>query len=126
MSSGASLETVDGQKSAADGSPGENMKPTSGLAWISFFLVGSLAVAHADAAGPTTALPNVSMREGQHDFDFEIGTWKTHLRRLVHPLTGSSQWVEFDGTSVVRKIWEGRANLVELEVDGPGGHIEGL
>jgi hypothetical protein len=27
---------------------------------------------------------------------------------------------------VVRKIWGGKANLVELEVDGPAGHIEGL
>jgi hypothetical protein len=65
-------------------------------------------------------------RDGQHDFDFEIGTWKTHLRRLVHPLTGSTAWIEYDGTSIVRKIWNGRANLVELEADGPGGHFEGL
>jgi len=65
-------------------------------------------------------------RDGQHDFDFEIGTWKTHLRRLLHPLTGSTTWVEYDGTSVVRKIWNGRANLVELEADGPQGHFEGL
>jgi hypothetical protein len=64
--------------------------------------------------------------DGQHDFDFEIGTWKTHLWRLVDPLTGSTKWVEYEGTSVVRKIWNGRANLVELEVDGPTGHIEGL
>jgi hypothetical protein len=27
---------------------------------------------------------------------------------------------------VVRKIWNGHANLVELKVDGPAGHIEGL
>jgi hypothetical protein len=65
-------------------------------------------------------------RDGSHDFDFEIGTWTTHLRRLVHPLTGSTTWVEYLGTSVVRKVWDGRANLVELEVDGPGGHVEGL
>jgi hypothetical protein len=65
-------------------------------------------------------------RDGQHDFDFEIGTWKTHLSRLLHPLTGSTTWVEYEGTSVVRKIWNGRANLVELEVDGPPGHLEGL
>src|SRR5262245_49639066 len=65
-------------------------------------------------------------RDGQHDFDFEIGTWKTHVRRLQQPLTGSSTWVEYEGTSVVRRIWDGRANLVELEVDGPAGHIEGL
>jgi hypothetical protein len=63
---------------------------------------------------------------GQHDFDWEIGTWKTHLRRLVHPLTGSRTWTEYDGTSVVHKIWNGRANMVELEVTGPAGHIEGL
>jgi hypothetical protein len=69
----------------------------------------------------------VSMqRDGQHDFDFEIGTWKTHLRRLVHPLTGSTNWVEYDGTTVVRKVWNGKANLVELEADGPGGHFQGL
>jgi hypothetical protein len=41
-------------------------------------------------------------------------------------LTGSTTWVEYMGTTVVRKVWNGRANLVELEVDGPAGHIEGL
>ena len=65
-------------------------------------------------------------RDGQHDFDFEVGTWKTHLKRLVHPLTGSTTWVEYEGTTVVRKVWNGRANLVELEVNGPAGHIEAL
>ncbi len=67
-----------------------------------------------------------NQRDGQHDFDFEIGTWRTHLRRRLRPLTGSNTWVEYDGTTVVRKVWNGRANLVELEVDGPAGHIEGL
>jgi len=63
---------------------------------------------------------------GQHDFDFEIGTWKTHLRRLQKPLTGSTTWVEYDGITVVRKVWNGKANLVELVADGPAGHFEGL
>lgn len=65
-------------------------------------------------------------RSGQHDFDFEIGIWKTHLKRRVHPLTGSTTWVECDGTTLVRKVWGGKANLVELEADCPGGHFEGL
>lgn len=65
-------------------------------------------------------------RDGQHDFDFEIGTWKTRLKRRVHPLTGSTTWVEYEGTTVVRKVWDGRANLVELVADGPQGHFEGL
>ena len=65
-------------------------------------------------------------RDGQHDFDFEIGTWKTQLRRLQRPLTGSTTWIEYEGTTVVRKVWNGRANLVELKADGPAGHFEGL
>ncbi len=65
-------------------------------------------------------------RDGQHDFDFEIGTWKTHLKRLVHPLTGSTTWAEYEGATVVRKVWNGRANLLELTADGPAGHFEGL
>ena len=65
-------------------------------------------------------------RDGQHDFDFAIGSWRTHLKRLQHPLTGSTTWLEYEGTSVIRKVWDGRANLVELEVEGPAGRIEGL
>ena len=72
------------------------------------------------------AKPVGAPRDGQHDFDFETGSWKTHLKRLLHPLTGSTTWVEYDGTTIVRKVWNGRANLVELEADGPKGHIEAL
>ena len=66
------------------------------------------------------ALPAFA-RDGQHDFDFEIGTWKTHLRRLSH-----GKWIEMDGITTVRKVWNGRGNLVELTADGPAGHFEGL
>ena len=65
-------------------------------------------------------------RDGQKDFDFEIGSWQTQLRRRLKPLTGSNEWVEYEGTSIVRKILGGRANLVELDVKGPAGRIEGL
>jgi hypothetical protein len=79
----------------------------------------------SEVSGTSPQRPQ-TQRDGQRDFDFEIGTWKTHLRRLLHPLTGSTTWVEYRGTTVVRKIWNGQANLVELEVDGPAGHIEAL
>jgi hypothetical protein len=65
-------------------------------------------------------------RDGQHDFDFDIGTWKTHVSRLQHPLTGSTTWIEYEGTTVVRKVWDGRANLAELEADASTGHLEVL
>jgi hypothetical protein len=68
----------------------------------------------------------MSTDEFNHDFDFEIGTWRTQVRRLLRPLTGSHIWVEMKGVTTVRKVWGGRANLVELEADGPGGHFQGL
>lgn len=68
----------------------------------------------------------VAERDGEHDFDFEIGTWKTRLKRLAHPLSGSTGWIDCEGRTVVRKVWNGRANLVELEADCPSGHFEGL
>lgn len=84
-------------------------------------------LAQQNPAPPETrSQPIPTQRDGQHDFDFEIGTWKTHLKRLVHPLSGSTTWIEYDGTTVVRKVWNGRANLAELEADGPTGHLEAL
>jgi len=70
--------------------------------------------------------PLAAQQDGRHDFDFEFGSWKAHLSRLDRPLAGSTRWLEYEGTSVVRKVWDGRANLGELEVDGAAGHIEGL
>lgn len=64
--------------------------------------------------------------EGRHDFDWEIGTWKTHLKRRLRPLSGSQDWVEYEGTTTVREVWNGRANLVELDVSGPAGRIQAL
>jgi hypothetical protein len=29
-----------------------------------------------------------------------------------------------DGITVVKKIWDGRANIAEYKADGPGGHVE--
>jgi hypothetical protein len=84
----------------------------------------AVAVAQTDssAAKPATT----EKRDGQRDFDFELGSWKIHLKRLQHPLTGSNTWIEFDGTSVTRKVWNGRSQIEEFEVDSPTGHIEGL
>jgi hypothetical protein len=72
-----------------------------------------------DAAAP-------ALRDGARDFDFEMGSWKTHLRRLKAPLSGSTEWLEYEGTSVVRPVWGGGANLVELDVTGPAGRLEVL
>ena len=89
--------------------------------------MGALSTMQVAAQVPTPAVrPPASTRDGSHDFDFEIGTWNTHLRRLTHPLSGSTTWAQYDGSTVVRKVWNGAANLVELEVSGPAGHIGAL
>lgn len=63
---------------------------------------------------------------GQHAFDFAFGAFTVHISRLLHPLTGATTWVKLKGTHVTSKVWNGRANLGVMEVDGPTGHIEGL
>ncbi len=74
----------------------------------------------------TSAQQSNTPRDGQHDFDFEIGGWKVHNSRLLQPLTGSTTWIEFDGTSVARPVWASRGDLLELESETPNGHTEGL
>jgi hypothetical protein len=94
---------------------------------IKYFRTCLLCSALIVASLPSAAGPGQSpkKRDGQHDFDFNFGSWKTHVSRLVHPLTSSKEWAEYDGTAVVSKVWNGRASLFELDVSGPEGHIEG-
>ena len=73
------------------------------LALAAAVLVLSLpAAAHEPAPAGTAA-----------DFDFEIGRWNTHVRRLAEPLSGQQSWIEYRGTTVVRPLLDGRANIAE-------------
>ena len=93
--------------------------------------IGTLAASAAIWAFPLKALsepaqPPKEARDGQHDFDFNFGTWRTHIKRILDPLSGSTKSIELNGTVTVRKIWDGRAQLEEIEADGPDGHWEGM
>jgi len=70
----------------------------------------------------------MELRDGQHDFDFAFGSWVVTLRRLSKPLTGSTEWVEYEGTSVCRPVWDGRANVDEFRVQAPAtdARIDGM
>lgn len=96
------------------------------MARIGFTCLCLLASMPAMTASAQVAQPqHVENAGGQHDFDWEIGTWKTQVRRLVNPFSSTPEWAEYTGTSVVRKVLDGRANLVELRVEGPAGRIHG-
>jgi hypothetical protein len=73
---------------------------------------------------PTPELP--PLPDGQRDFDFLLGKWKFHLKRLENPLTGSTKWIEFDGEGVCRPVWNGNAEIEEVDFHGPTGDIKGL
>lgn len=75
--------------------------------------------AHSAPSAPAT-------RDGQRDFDWEWGRWTTKVRVLRNPLSGQApQWAEYEGTSVVKPLLDGKANFVELSVAGGAGKIEG-
>jgi hypothetical protein len=95
------------------------------------FLFSQSSPKGAQAVSATTkeaAHDSALQRDGQHDFDFLIGSWKIHLKRLVHPLSGAAEWVELDGTTVCRTLFDGRAEVEEMNVDSADKHmhIQGL
>jgi hypothetical protein len=105
----------------------ESYSNDGGKTWASAFIAEltrekEVAAAKMVRASDTSKLAD---DEAQHAFDFDLGTWKTHSTRLLHPLTGSKEWVDLDGVSVVKKVWDGKANLAEYKADGPvAGHLE--
>jgi hypothetical protein len=86
---------------------------------VLLFAVAGFSETKRDEAAAT-------VRDGQRDFDFEAGTWKIHLKKLVKPLSGSKEWIEFDGTSITRRVWDGKAFLEEFNAESPNGRIQGL
>jgi len=82
----------------------------------------ALCAATPAADGAATSV-SAAPHDGQHDFDFLIGSWKIHLKRRIRLLSGSNEWVEFDGTVVCRTIWNGLAEVEEFNVDSPEKNI---
>jgi hypothetical protein len=85
------------------------------------------ASAQTVAAAPSdTSAP--APRDGQHDFDWMAGSWKADLKRLVNPLTGSTQWLAFEGTQRTMPLFGGRGWMDEFVVDNPAAKskVEGL
>ena len=58
---------------------------------------------------------------GPHDFDFLVGHWQVHHRRLKERLANNHEWIEFEGTSVLRKVMGGYGNFDDNVLEMPGG-----
>ncbi len=64
--------------------------------------------------------------DGRADFDFFIGSWDSHQRKLKQRLKGCDEWDEFPAVSVVRKILGGLGNVDEVTLETPAGRVLGL
>ena len=96
-----------------------------GAALAAALMISGGARAETIAAPPMA--PGADAHDGLHDFDFAMGSWKAHLKKLDKPLTGSTHWIEYEGTSVMHKVFGDRANEEVFSVDGKeaGQHLEG-
>ena len=82
------------------------------LMLIMFIAVLSVLSCAQTASNPV----NLPQRDGSHYFDFLIGNWKAHVRRLPDRLNNSDTWVEYDGISNHKKILDSNANFEEFDV----------
>ncbi len=77
------------------------------------FLIGALALGTEGA--------EMQARDGARDFDFWMGSWKIHNRRLRERLKGSTTWDEFDATCDARPLLGGVGNEDVYRTEFAGG-----
>ena len=81
------------------------------------------ALASQDSPQPGQAAPNLS---GLHDFDFLVGSWRVHHKRLKERLANSHEWQEFEGTCTMRPLMNGYGNVDDNAIDLPGDNYRGI
>lgn len=99
----------------------DNIRPASQSRFMT-----SVQPDHAKSPVSSMECRTASGDDGVHDFDFLHGSWRVHNRRLRSPLRSSAEWYEFEGTSVVCPLWDGRGNFEQWEANGPDGHIRAI
>ena len=89
---------------------------------FSFLAFGTLQAMplYAQTTRDPAKLPQ---RDGSHDFDFLIGNWKAHVRRLPDRLNNSDAWVVYDGISNHKKILDSNSNFEEFDVTSTDGKL---
>ena len=70
------------------------------------------------------------VHDGSHDFDFLIGDWNAHLRRMIDRKTGvttsdprTGTWVEYDGVCNDKKLLDTNANFEQFDVQASRTHL---
>ena len=84
--------------------------------WLCFCVLALLWGAQPLQAAPA----------GSHDFDFVLGGWKTRILHRQQAPGKGLDWTVWTGSVMAAKVWGGRANIQEIEVNTPSGTIEEL
>lgn len=71
---------------------------------------------------------NISATENSspNDFDFFVGKWNVHNRKLKSRLNDCDEWIEFEAFSECRKILDGFGNIDSFQTVFDGKPFEGM
>jgi hypothetical protein len=61
-----------------------------------------------------------SAESSEKDFDFLVGRWKIHNRKLKKRLAGCDEWTKFEAFAECRKILNGFGNIDSFRADSEG------
>jgi hypothetical protein len=83
-------------------------------------------VAQSSPGSAQTRSQTESAIPGLHDFDFLVGRWRVHHRKLKERLANNHEWIEFEGTLVSQPLMGGYANVDDDVFEVPGGTYRGV
>jgi hypothetical protein len=87
------------------------------------------AQSHQDSAHQDLR-PGMSQKEsavpGLHDFDFLVGQWQAHHRKLKQRLANNHEWSEFEGTLSNQPLMGSYSNVDDTVLSVPGAPYRGV
>ena len=106
------------------------MKPHRPIAIMLPLCIGlaapCLSLAQTSPASAEKMSQTQSAVPGLHDFDFLVGRWQVHHRKLKVRLANNHDWIEFEGTLVSQPLMGGYANIDDDVFNVPGGNYRGV
>jgi hypothetical protein len=97
------------------------------MVWLSLGLVASgLSVAQSSPGSGGEISQAERTVPGLHDFDFLVGHWRVHHRKLKERLANSQEWIEFEGTLFSQPLMVGYSNVDDLVLNVPGAPYRGV
>jgi hypothetical protein len=100
------------------------------MAIMALLSAGLVAAGLSEAQSPPGSGEKKNQTEskasGLHDFDFLVGHWRVHHRKLKERLANNHDWAEFEGTLISRPLMGGYANVDDDVFEAPGGTYRGV